>query len=119
MIGDLQGAGMSNSLFKQPSIKELIIPTIKAIEALGNDASNADIAAKVIEIESISKDVAGVLHNVGPKTIIEYRLAWARSCLKKFGAIENSGKGRWRLTAVAYKINPETLNEVYRALHLK
>lgn len=110
---------MSNSLSKQPSIKELILPTIRAIEALGNDASNAEIAAKVIEIESIPQEVARVLHNVGPKTIIEYRLAWARSCLKKFRAIENIGKGRWRLTATASEINLETLNDVYRALHLK
>lgn len=73
---------MSDESQRQPSIKDLIIPTIRAIEALGNDASNAEIATKVIELESIPQEVARVLHNVGPKTLVEYRLAWARSCLK-------------------------------------
>lgn len=108
---------MNNDLSKQPSIKSLIIPTIRAIESLGGDASNADIASKVIESEKIPSDVARVLHNVGPKTIVEYRLAWARSCLKKFGAIENSGKGRWRLTARAAEVTQANLNKVYQALH--
>lgn len=106
-----------NDLSKQPSIKSLIIPTVRAIESLGGDASNADIASKVIESEKIPAEVARVLHNVGPKTIVEYRLAWARSCLKKFGAIENSGKGRWRLTTRASEVTKENLNHVYKALH--
>ena len=104
---------------KQPSIRDLIIPTVKAIELMGGEASNAEIVAKVIEIESIPTEVSRVLHNVGPKTILEYRLAWARSCLKKFGAIENSGQGRWRLTATAASVNLKSLGEVYRSLHLK
>jgi restriction system protein len=108
---------MINELAKQPSIKSLLIPTIRAIESLGGDASNADITAMVIKSENIPSEVALVLHNVGPKTIVEYRLAWARSCLKKFGAIENTSKGRWRLTPRAAEVIHSKLNDVYKALH--
>ena len=38
---------------RQPSLKELIVSTVKALEALGGEGTNAQIAAKVIEIESI------------------------------------------------------------------
>ncbi len=102
---------------RQPSIKDLIVPTVKALRILGGEGSNAEITAKVIEIESIPAAIASVLHNVGPKTIVEYRLAWARSCLKKFGAIENSSQGRWRLTPKADQVSLENLNVVYKALH--
>lgn len=118
-MGSQMGVEVNNELQKQPSIKDLIIPTIKAIELVGGVASNAEITLKVIEIEKIPAEITCVLHNVGPKTILEYRLAWARSCLKKFGAIENSGQGRWRLTSISQRVNVENLNEVYKSLHKK
>lgn len=34
----------------------------------------------------------------GPQTELSYRLAWARTYLKNYGAIENVGRGVWALT---------------------
>jgi restriction system protein len=39
-----------------------------------------------------------VEHGSGNRTYFEYRLAWARSYLKKAGAIDNSDRGVWQLT---------------------
>lgn len=38
---------MNNETLKLPSIKELILPTIRAIESIGGDASNAEISPQV------------------------------------------------------------------------
>ena len=37
-------------------------------------------------------------HGDGPRTEVEYRLAWARTYLKWFGLVENSERGIWSLT---------------------
>lgn len=102
---------------QQPAVKDLILPTIRALQELGGESSNSEIISKIIELESIPTSIATTLHNVGPKTILEYRGAWARSCLKKFGAIENSGKGRWRLTDKAKSVSDVTLGLVLKALN--
>ena len=39
-----------------------------------------------------------MLHNDGPQTKIDYRLAWARSHLKAAGFLINSSRGIWSLT---------------------
>ncbi len=33
------------------------------------------------------------------KTALEYKLGWARTCLSKYGSVENAGRGVWALTA--------------------
>jgi restriction system protein len=55
---------------------------------------------QVIKQEGIADDVAAVLHrpDKGNQTEIGYRLAWARTYLKKAGYIINSSHGVWALT---------------------
>jgi restriction system protein len=39
-----------------------------------------------------------VLHGDGPRSQIEYRLAWSRTYLKGMGLLDNSARGVWALT---------------------
>jgi restriction system protein len=50
-------------------------------------------------------------------TEVGYRLAWARTYLRKYGLLENSSRGVWSLTAKgnsAYKINPTVIVKAVR-----
>lgn len=73
-------------------------PTLKAVEAAGGSGRIVEIDEKAVELKSFSEEQQAVLHGVGPRTEIEYRLAWARTHLKLIGALENSARGVWSLT---------------------
>jgi restriction system protein len=51
-----------------------------------------------VELEGFTEEQQAVLHGDGPRSQIEYRLAWARSYLKGMGLLDNSARGVWTLT---------------------
>jgi restriction system protein len=93
-----------------PTFDQLINPLIRALRSLGGSGSIQEIYDKVVELERLPDTVFSQPHNEsGDLTEVAYRLAWARSYLKKFGLLENSKRGIWSLTAQAKdleKVNP-------------
>lgn len=91
---------MSN---KMPTFDDLMNPLLNSLFALGGSGSIDEIYDKVIEIEQISEAISSVLHSPDKSNITEvaYRLAWARTYLKKYGFLENSCRGVWALTKLA------------------
>ncbi len=81
-----------------PAYHELMWPTLTAVSELGGSGSIGEIAEVVVEREAFTEDQQAVLHNDGPQTEIEYRLAWARTYLKGMGLLTNSKRGVWTLT---------------------
>jgi restriction system protein len=83
-----------------PPYHQLMNPTLQALHELGGSGTIQEIYRKVVEIEQIPDEVLEMLHNSerGTQTAVEYRLAWARTYLKKFGLIDNSSRGVWSLT---------------------
>ncbi len=82
-----------------PSYDELIIPTVRALIALGGSGSIEEINAKVYEIARLPETLLQIPHSEeGSVSEIDYRLAWSRSYLKKFGLFENSSRGVWALS---------------------
>lgn len=82
-----------------PSYDELMWPTLCAVRELGHSARLAEIDEKVITDGDFSEAQLAVLHNEGPSTEIEYRLAWARTYLKGIGALASASRGVWETTA--------------------
>jgi len=75
---------------------QMLIPTLKALQSLGGSANIKELDAKVVDIMQLPDDMLNVLHKEsGTVSAIEYRLAWARTYLKKYGLIENSSRGVW------------------------
>jgi restriction system protein len=94
---------------KLPSYDELIIPTVKALVELGGSGSIEEINTKVYEIANIPDDILQIPHGEeGTVSEVDYRLAWSRTYLKKFGLLENSSRGIWALSKA--DINVDTLN---------
>jgi restriction system protein len=83
---------------KVPTFDALMWPALKAIKALGGSASNDELLEKVIELESVPEDVQNVMHTEG-QTKLSYNLAWAKTYLGKYGALENPAHGVWAITA--------------------
>lgn len=81
---------------------QLFKPTIEALKQLGGSGSINEIEEKVIEILNLNDDEINDIHKDNI-TKLSYRLAWARTYLKKFGLIENSSRGIWALTEKGLK----------------
>jgi len=74
----------------------MFIPTLEALQTLGGSANIDELNARVIKIMDLSEEMCSVLHkDGGTQTAVEYRLAWARTYLKKYGLIDNSARGVW------------------------
>lgn len=82
-----------------PSFDELIVPTVKALIELGGSGTIEEINTKVYEIAHISDDILQIPHGEkGSMNEVDYRLAWSRTYLRKFGLLENSSRGIWALS---------------------
>ena len=97
--------------------RELLNPTLAAIKSLGGSARNNEITEQVIKELKIPESVSEIPHKNGRMTELEYRLAWARTLLKKYGAIDNLERAVWSLTSVGLQlsnVDPEAVYESYR-----
>jgi len=95
---------------KIPTYDQLMNPLLRALKDLGGSGTIEEIDAKTAEIAELSDEQLEILHDEkSSQTEVEYRLAWARSYLKKFGILENSARGVWALTPEGRKL--ESVNE--------
>jgi restriction system protein len=105
---------------KVPTFDSMMNPLIQGLKLLGGSGTIAEIDNKTTEILNLSDEQLEILHDPdkGSQTEVEYRLAWTRTYLKKYGILENSGRGVWALTAKGRqleKVNPTTVKRVVRA----
>lgn len=104
-----------------PTFDSLMNPLLAALFELGGSGSIDEIYEKVIEMQNIDEELATIPHNPEKSNLTEigYRMAWARTYLKKYGFLENSSRGVWALTPLArekQKVNPkEVLKKVKEA----
>ncbi len=86
---------------KVPTYDQLMNPTLQALRELGGSATTEEIYTKVTELVGLTNAQLELLHDPerGGQTEVEYRLAWSRTYLKKYGILENSARGVWALTA--------------------
>jgi restriction system protein len=99
---------------KIPSFDDLMLPLLNALKNLGGSGSVEEIYTKVVEQENFSDAVLSQLHDKdkSSRTEVDYRLAWARTYLKKYGFLENSSRGVWALTEKAKFDSDFNPNEV-------
>lgn len=81
-----------------PAYSELLWPTLQAAIALGGSASIAELDAAVIERQQLTPEQQSLLLSGGPQTVVQNRLAWARTYLKGMGLLTNSKRGVWAVT---------------------
>lgn len=90
-----------------PTYKDLLWPTLKALEAKGGSASIEELSEGVARIMRLPDAVLEIPHDEGLSSEVDYRAAWARTHLKHIGAIENSERGVWTLTEEARRLPSE------------
>ena len=105
---------------KMPAYHELMNPLLQALHELGGSGSIEEIAQKVVELSDFPEEILNRPHNPekSSQTKIEYRLAWARTYLKKYGILGNSDRGIWIIVHEKrdiIKVNPQEVVKTVRA----
>lgn len=90
-----------------PSENDLLWPTLRALESMGGSATKDELLHKLTEDIGLTDELADVLHRDGPQAEIDYRAAWARTRLRKIGAVENPSRGVWTITETGRQIRSE------------
>jgi len=100
-----------------PTFDELLIPTLQALLDLGGSGTIEEINGKVYEITKIASDVLQIPHgDNGTVSEVDYRLAWSRTYLKKYGLLENSSRGVWALSKSDLNITALDPDEITRTV---
>lgn len=104
---------------KIPKYEDLMVPTLKVLEELGGSGTIQEIADGVVDFLKLSETVASRPHNPDKSsaTEVEYRLAWARTYLKKYGLLGNSERGVWAFTEKYQRgmdVNPQDVVRTVR-----
>lgn len=95
-----------------PSFYTFFVPIVHALRARGGSATIDELEEAVAQIAHLSDDQRSQLHGDGPRTEFSYRLAWARTYLKKGGALENSERGVWHLTPAGHEMSDEQIQDI-------
>jgi len=90
-----------------PTFDALMNPVVQALKSLGGSGTIEEINTRVAEIAGLSDEQLEIMHDPerGGQTEFEYRVAWTRTYLKKYGVLENSDRGVWALTAKAAQLD--------------
>ncbi len=80
-----------------PPYDQLMLPLFTALKVLGGSASIAEIDEYVGQHSGLPSELLDLPHNAekSNQTEFQYRLAWARTYLKKAALIDNSSRGVW------------------------
>ena len=109
---------------KVPTFDRMMNPLLSALKDLGGSGTIEEINSSTVEHLQLSDEQLEVLHNPdkSSRTEVEYRLAWTRTYLKKYGLLENSTRGVWALTNKGRQtesVNPTKVKRFVRDLARK
>lgn len=100
-----------------PQYHQFFNPVLDALRELGGSATNAELEEMVAKLMELPESIVEIPHKDTNTTEVGYRIAWARTYLKKYGVIENSQRGVWTLTAAGRDTRKVDTTEVRR--HVK
>ena len=100
---------------------DLFNPTLKALHNLGGSGTIDEIEEQVTIILKLTEVQINEIHR-DSTTTLNYRLAWARNYLKRYGLLENSSRGVQALTEQGLKtdsVDKESLKRKVKSLDTK
>jgi restriction system protein len=100
-----------------PTFDRLFIPTIQALLDLGGSGTVEEINRRVYEITQLPDEILQIPHaEEGATTELDYRLAWSRTYLKKYGLLENSFRGVWALSKANIDVTKLNAAEIKKSV---
>jgi restriction system protein len=107
---------MKRSASSVLTFDSMLLPTIQALQSLGGSGTTEEIYEKVVQILSVPDKVLEILHGSTSQSEVEYRLAWSRTYLKKYGLLQNSTRGVWSLISTSINLDNLDPREIVKAV---
>ncbi|MEL7275898.1 MAG: restriction endonuclease [Pseudomonadota bacterium] len=83
---------------RAPEVSKLMLATVNALKDIGGSANLQELDERVVELEGVSEAEQQITMPNDQRPKLNYFLAWARTYLKRGGAVQNSSRGVWALT---------------------
>lgn len=84
-----------------PAYSDLILPTIRAVAALGGSATAREVSSRVVGDQGFTDEMLAVQQPSRPdSSVLMERVQWARSYAKLIGALESPNRGVFLVTAL-------------------
>jgi len=99
-----------------PTFDSMLLPTIQALQILGGSGTNEEIYEKVVQLLNLPEKILEIPHGNTSKSEVEYRLAWSRTYLKKYGLLQNSARGVWSLVSTSINVQDLDAKEIVKAV---
>jgi len=107
---------MKRSASPIPTFDSMLLPTIQALQFLGGSGTTEEVYEKVVQILNVPDKILEILHGSTSQTEVEYRLAWSRTYLKKYGLLQNSSRGVWSLVSTSINLDSLQAKEIVKAV---
>ncbi len=101
-----------------PTYRDFLFPVLQALDESDGSLAKREVDSKVIESEQLNDEQIAVAYPVGSAakgSKVLHRIAFARSSLKLFGAVNNSERGVWTITTRGRELLAAGEAEVRRA----
>lgn len=98
-----------NSRKLVPSQTDLAWPTLCVVKRAGGTATNTEIMNAVASDLELTEEQMAVLCGHGSRTLLDYRLAWTRTLLRRMGAIANDAPCHWSITQAGMEVTHEDI----------
>jgi len=102
-----------------PSYDRYMAPIVASLRKLGGSAAIQELYEAVVDEMKLTEEQLAVLHDEtrSGQTEAGYRMAWARTYLKKAGVLTNSERGVWALTKKGFddEVDPQAVVDTVRA----
>lgn len=107
---------MKRSASSVPTFDSMLLPTIQALQVLGGSGTTEEIYDQVVQLLNLPDQVLETLHGTTSQSEVEYRLAWSRTYLKKYGLLQNSARGVWSLVSTCMNLDALDAKEIVKAV---
>jgi restriction system protein len=107
---------MKRSSSPVPTFDAMLLPTVQALKMLGGSGTTEEIYDKVAQILDLPDHVLEIPHGSTSQGAVEYRLAWSRTYLKKYGLIENSARGVWSLVSTSVDLDDLDAKDIVKSV---
>lgn len=107
---------MKRSASSVPTFDSMLLPTIQALQVLGGSGTTEEIYDQVVQLLSLPDQVLEISHGSTSQSEVEYRLAWSRTYLKKYGLLQNSARGVWSLVSTSINLDELDAKEIVKAV---
>lgn len=107
---------MKRSSVVVPTHDAMFLPVVQALQDLGGSGTTEEIYERVVQILNLPDSVLEISHGSTSQSEVEYRLAWSRTYLKKYGLLQNSSRGVWSLASTSINIDELDAREILKTV---